>query len=73
MTTQQSTVKVPTEHQIVIPQYMLEEAGIEPGDQVHVSCVGGCISLTRLTSMDAEHSKTNGNGAGPGYIPTQRY
>jgi bifunctional DNA-binding transcriptional regulator/antitoxin component of YhaV-PrlF toxin-antitoxin module len=73
MTNQQSTVKVPTEHQLVIPQYMLEEAGIAPGDQIHVSCVGGCISLTRLSAIEGstEHAKSNGNGTA--HITTQRY
>jgi bifunctional DNA-binding transcriptional regulator/antitoxin component of YhaV-PrlF toxin-antitoxin module len=52
MAVQRSTFEVSHEHQFVIPRHMLEEAGIRPGDQLYVSCAGGCISLTRLSDFE---------------------
>ena len=70
MAARDGRIRVSPEHELVISRQQLEDAGISPGDELFISCNGGCISLTKLGPISPSASPTllaNGNGNGNGH------
>ena len=78
MAARDGRIRVSPEHELVISRQQLEDAGISPGDELFISCNGGCISLTKLgpispkaSSSVVSSSKGNGNGNGKKSAPAK--
>lgn len=45
-------VKVSSKYQIVIPKEVREQSGLKPGDDVHVSFLGGVLRVVKVPTLE---------------------